>query len=362
MYKYINNVTLGQTFLPDSRKHVDPLVGGAIIGGISALASGAMSYASNQKSNAANQYLASEENRIALQQYQAEAIRQNQWNERQYQEYWKQRQYDDIAKQVARYKAAGINPYFALGQIQGGQAAGSTPQPSGSVPTPSLTTPTMQPFDFTPIGTQLSDVMNNYFVNRQISAQTENQLIKNFYEVSRQIKELDALEHQNDVSIEQKHKIRAERLTLEQMREHLVNNAKSQGVVLDKQAKLLDQQIIGQDLQNSLNQLEFDWKQKFNEQELKNLKRTYDEIVSRVKVNDYNAVYIAISALKTAAEKEHIQLDNYILEKTKNFLIKSSENASELSGAGLGLTEGKYNPVGLVANLLSSIFSVGIRM
>lgn len=352
MFKYIENVTLGQTFLPDSRKNVDPLVGGAIIGGISALASGAMSYASNKNTNAANAYLASEENRIALQQYQAEAIRQNQWNERQYQEYWKQRQYDDISKQVARYRASGINPYFALGQVQGGQAAGSTPNPSGAVATPSLATATLQPFDFTPFGSQLSDVINNYFVNRQINAQTENQLIKNFYEVSRQIKELDALEHQNDVSIELKHKYRAERLTLEQMREHLVKNAQSQGVVLDKQAKMLDQQIIGEDLNNSFKTLQNDWYQKFNTATLKKIGEETKEIISRTKVNDANQVYIAISALKAAAEKYHVELDNYILQETKEFLIDIKKNESVVSGSGVGFSEGKYNPINWIFKLL----------
>lgn len=87
---------------------MNPIIGGAIISGVSSLFGGLFGNKSTTDTNRLNLQIARE---------------QNAFNERMWQ---KNNEYNTPSAQMARYAAAGINPYFALGNVNGGNATAQT--------------------------------------------------------------------------------------------------------------------------------------------------------------------------------------------------------------------------------------------
>lgn len=102
-------------FIPHSFKRIDPIVGGAIISGAGRLLGGLFGKKGSDNAAKASLQATRETNaaNLKLAQYQ------NDWNVAQWN---RQNAYNTPLEQRKRYEEAGINPYFALGNIQSGNA------------------------------------------------------------------------------------------------------------------------------------------------------------------------------------------------------------------------------------------------
>lgn len=133
-------------------------------------------------------------------------------------------EYNTPANQRKRYEEAGINPYFALGNIQGGNATAQT--------APSM--PTVQPVTgmadaYKQIGASLGDTIgqipSTILQMKSLNADVEGKLLDNKSKVI-------ALSAQNDRQI----------LELQQMRENILNS-KADYKTKSKQLEMIDEQL-----------------------------------------------------------------------------------------------------------------------
>lgn len=79
-------------------------------------------------------------------------------------------EYNTPLNQRLRYEAAGINPYFAMTNIQSGMAQSAGAAPSGGAPSQLP----VQPVDYGSLGRGIAESLQQYFANRNIEANTRN--------------------------------------------------------------------------------------------------------------------------------------------------------------------------------------------
>lgn len=115
---------------------MDPLT---IASGLASFVGGALSAHSNEKTNEANLQIAREQNEFNAAMWQ------------------KNNAYNTPAMQAARYRAAGINPYFAMSNIQSGNAQAQT----------AAQTHPMQPTDYSFIGQSANNMLTTYMNMKQ---------------------------------------------------------------------------------------------------------------------------------------------------------------------------------------------------
>lgn len=107
---------IGNTeFIPHHKKCIAPLVAAGAIGAAGSLLGGLLGGSATKKAAQAQLQAQREANQTNLQL----AREQNQWNLEQWN---RQNEYNTPSAQMQRYLDAGINPYFALGNVQSGQA------------------------------------------------------------------------------------------------------------------------------------------------------------------------------------------------------------------------------------------------
>ena len=97
---------------------MNPLVGSSLISGAASLFGGLFGSSSSDKAAKAQLQAVRETNSLNKEL----AYQQNEWN---LQQWNRQNAYNDPSAQMARFRAAGINPYFALGNITSGNAEGT---------------------------------------------------------------------------------------------------------------------------------------------------------------------------------------------------------------------------------------------
>lgn len=358
------------------RAHVNEpfsLAGAALIGG-SSLVGGALSglfgSSSQRSANDTNIMLAREANQMNRELYEKEASRQNMWNERAYSEYWKQREYDSIRNQRAQYEAAGINPYFALGNMQGGQAAGTTPSNAGAAATPQMQAPTVQAYDPTAaIGQAVSGVgtaVNSFFQNSLLQSQAENQTIRNLTQLSRDIGEYEDKISSAGANTEKGKNLAAERDLLVAQRDDLIKNLQKRNALLDEQAKdtrasvgvkhslsmLNDAKAEGEQLHNDLFRDTSEWQRQA-------VIKGVQEIQSRINLNNANAAAAYAHTFLMKCESVGIRIDNFQKNKINYLYREAAKLDIKLKKQDLGeiggMFAGKYNPLGQITGSLLGI-------
>lgn len=110
-----------------------------IASGLASFVGGALSAHSSNKTNEANLQIAREQNEFNAAMWQ------------------KNNAYNTPAMQAARYRAAGINPYFAMSNIQSGNAQAQT----------AAQTHPMQPTDYSFIGQSANNMLTTYMNMKQ---------------------------------------------------------------------------------------------------------------------------------------------------------------------------------------------------
>lgn len=251
---------------------MDPLIGSALIGAGSSLLGGIFDLFGSSDTNSANLQIARETNA----QNKALFERQLGWNE----EMWnKQNAYNTPAAQRARFEQAGINPYMALGNIQGGNAElQSSPTP------PQMVGATMQRPDFSFIGRAGENMSNMMLQQAQIGAikeQTRSQRIKNAFEERQQLADLEVKRSNAKKGSKEARLLEQEIAIRKAYARYADKRAFAEAQREENQAELVFQQEMGQILQNSYQQMYNEAFPKLNAQQLSMLAaQTYQAIQS----------------------------------------------------------------------------------
>lgn len=218
---------------------MNPIIGGAIIEGAAGLLGGLLGNKSTSDTNRMNLQIAREQN----------AFNEQMWN--------KNNAYNTPKAQMARYAEAGINPYFALGNVSGGNATAQT----------AADVAPMQPQDYSymqQIGNNAMSAAMNYkqgqMMDEQLKAAQmdnkyrEQQILSNiaktleetagFAEKNKGLKMLNTLQQETMADqIEMKRQERAQ-AELETVRKTIENNNMTlSGELMKKNINMSDKQL-----------------------------------------------------------------------------------------------------------------------
>ena len=134
----------------------------ALIGAAGAIGSGVANLVSQADANKANLKMTRETNEQNKELFERQlAWQEDMWN--------KSNEYNDPLNQVARLKAAGINPAFVLGN---GSMAEASPMSAGAAP--QLQAPHIEPLNYGQMVSAIANSVNSLMQSRMNEAQSRN--------------------------------------------------------------------------------------------------------------------------------------------------------------------------------------------
>ena len=171
---------------------MNPLIGSSIISGGASLLGGLFGSSSSKKAAKAQLQAVRETNALNKEL----AFQQNEWN---LQQWNRQNAYNDPSAQMARYRAAGINPYFALSNITSGNAEGTLS--SADLANQQPVTSPLQGQSGQIFGSALSQAAQfgtSAFYDNQIKAeQAKNLQLKNAFDAQSLMERVNSLRYDN---------------------------------------------------------------------------------------------------------------------------------------------------------------------
>lgn len=232
--------------------------------------------------------------------------------------------YRDTSPVVQRqqFEQAGINPYFALGNITGSQATSSS-VPNSSAPSAiPMQSPHMEAVQFDP--SPVVDSINSYFNNQRLDADTQSRRIQNITQLDRDKAELQKTLSQKNLTDEQRKETISRINTLEAMRDIEVANAKRSGSFIEQQTenvkadtavKKLNTRTV--ELTNAYQEWRNDYEKKYGSAELKRVDALTKEALAAGSAS-------AASAVLAKAQERGVRIDNYQKNKL-NWLIREEK-------------------------------------
>lgn len=309
---------------------VDPLIGGAIIGGVGNLIGGLFGSKANKNTNQQNLQIARETNALNKELFFANQA----WNE----EMWnKQNEYNTPAAQAQRMLDAGFNPY--LSDIDTGSAGSVSP-----VSAPTMQGATMQSSGdiiqqtFSNLAKQVGDYYYQSEMQKAqidgIKAQNKNMDIKN---------QFDAASLADRLS-EQAGRARDfhTRANLQELEKYYLQDTYTTRMNQEK-AKLQSTLIrnYGDTLQNKI----FEVTHKYLEpQKVAELLQA----AANINLTKANTKLVFANILKASLEAEGIRLNNKQLRETMDYLIniKRVESANMSSYGTMEMPHGEISSIG----------------
>lgn len=171
---------------------INPTIGGSLISGAASLLGGLFGSSSANKAAKAQLQAVRETNSLNKEL----AYQQNEWN---LQQWNRQNAYNDPSAQMSRFRAAGINPYFALGNITSGNAEGTLS--SADLANQQPVTSPLQGQSGQIFGNALSQAAQfgtTAFYDNQIKAeQAKNLQLKNAFDAQSLVERVNSLRYDN---------------------------------------------------------------------------------------------------------------------------------------------------------------------
>lgn len=278
----------------------------------------------NSETNETNKQIASETNELQAQQFQQNMN----WLREQY---YNTQHYNSPKNMVARYQAAGINPYFAMGNSAGASASSSV----GGASVPSYSVPHMESghvepinYDFSGLSDSVAHANDAYYQNEFVSEQTQAMRIENTYRAAKQLMEL----HESQSRIQQNlasAKVGSAQYELllkqKEQTDQAINLVASQMEDLKVQPKIQNELAQAQtdyvkaqkEYQSIINRFAPDQQKKL----LRNLDAEYDKILSEAKNNNAMAAHNAALEALTKAQEDGVKLDNDVKDSIADALV-----------------------------------------
>lgn len=309
---------------------VDPLVGGAVIGGIGSLLGGLFGSKSQKSANSANLQIARETNKLNRDLFYAnQSWQEEMWN--------KQNAYNDPSAQAQRLSAAGFNPY--LSDTDAGTASSM----------PSMSAPTMQGATMQSSADIWSNTFNNiarqvgdYYYQSELQKQeieqkrqeTKNIIIRNQYDAASLIDRLS----ETAGRAREFHS----RANLQELEKYYLQDTFTTRV---KQVKAELQQTMIKNYGEHLQNMIFEVTHKYLEpQKVAELLQA----AANINLTKANTKLVFANILKASLEAEGIRLNNKQLRETMDYLIniKRVESANMSSYGTMEMPHGEISSIG----------------
>lgn len=226
---------------------IDPIIGGALVGGVAQLFSGKKNRESVERTNQRQQaftekmYNKQHEDNIKL------------WN--------MQNEYNTPQAQMQRLKEAGLNPALAYGNASAGGSAGS------------VSSPDVKPVQFrTPEYNNMANTINTYFDAKikqaqinNLQSQTTLNMNKSYIELDKQFGGINIFDHPEGQKFKYSNRYQATRKSelmesqLDALKESL-RKIRAEGDIWEQ---LMKSKLHGSDLLNKIRGQEAKWNKKF---------------------------------------------------------------------------------------------------
>ena len=337
------------------------ILGGSLIaGGSSALGSiisGIAGRSSTGANNATAWRIADDANRLQERLFYDQREHENYWNQKQFDEqrwyYNDLKNYNDPVSEMARYRAAGVNPYFALGNVEPGNVGSvSSPSPNSSLTPPSMHVAQTQAYDPTQAIMQgfsgIAGAVDSYFRNSQVAEETKNTAIRNLTQLGRDIAEREKnLASANLTKVE---RARAEK-ELQLLKDTYDDQVRSvglqndllynQGKNVSKDTEVKEQQRYGLEIANDISNRSKDF-------QIQRFKKEVDKLISDINLNWSLSAKAIQEKLESAARTSGIWQSNWHNKIFQNLIrqgqqIQNKVLRQELPDPDHPFSSGKYN-------------------
>lgn len=300
------------------RLKCEPITLGAMILGGSALLGAGVNVISQHSANKANLKSVADTNAMNYQIFQEQKAYQTS-------ERLASQNYNSPANQRSRLTAAGINPYFALGQVDSGNTTAQT-APAAS-PMQAYQAPAL---DYGSLISSLGQgiVQGQSIEENQLNleyqrATMQTRIQQSAVELELKIAQLEQVPHQTEALKQSIENLKTQR---DQMLEELdlfrstKSERKAQMVLSTKQQELQNRSV---ELQNEYQEFMNDFAKSRSEKEMRLLEESIREAASRINLNHANASSALASKALTLAQEKGVKIDNFQKNKV-NHLIRES--------------------------------------
>lgn len=305
---------------------IPPLLGAALVAGGSSLLGSLLSSGSQSSANSANLQAVRETNEAnaAINAANLAYNRESRDMAYAYQSdlYSKIKRDTSPLAKMEQYRQAGINPYFALGNITPSQASASTAPQSSAPSAVSMQSAHQDPvhYDLSGVG----DAVNSYFNNSRLDADTQSRRIQNVTQLDRDIADLRVKRSQANLNDTQKQHLDSQIKTLEKMRDIEFENAKRSGSFMEQQTENVkaEREVIRLNARSTeLNNQFLEWRNEYEKQhgaaELKHVDALVKEALSSASAS-------AASAVLAKAQERGVRIDNFQKNKL-NWLVREEK-------------------------------------
>lgn len=341
------------------QKRIAPAVGAALIGGGVALANGIGSLVSQADTNKTNEWIAkqnAQSQRETNEMNYRIASEANQWNRslmREQNEYnemmWnKQNAYNSPQAQVERLKAAGINPSLGLGQVQ--PASQLTSADAKSFERAQMVAPQINyhqnPLDFSGLGNSVGSAINTYMQTKMLNAnvknteaQTQNINIQTEKDRKSMQSYLDFLTAQAKKEGIQGEIAKRELSFFNDSYQARLDLLHGDSQIQRKNLDMLDNQIEGVKLDNTLKEIMNAFQKDLNDKQLAQMDATLSQIHAQIGLINANKLLTDEQRLHEIEKKVGTSIENGlkgvekdIKEQTKDYIINDVKNRSYILG------------------------------
>ena len=274
-------------------------------------------------------------------------------------------EYNSPVQQVARLRAAGINPAAVLGSNgQNSGVAATMPHVPAAAPAVAAR---MEPMDLSPSFRAISDDLSRYFTNQNIDLQNNEKRFDLLHQEERWLLEQkDRLAEINDkiadrnLKQEERNKRIAERNEIEQnieiherVKEDLIKKYRLDNQQIEQETARARAEEQGQLLQNQYQQWFNDFSKKHGDKQLQLLGAQIKEALAGANLNDKNAVLAVQQKIESWARKNKINFDMAEQRQLNKLVRHSIELEQRQQGADY------WNPFRYIGTLLSGAATAG---
>lgn len=242
--------------------------------------------------------------------------------------------YNSPLNQRKRFEEAGINPYFALGNIDAGNASSQVGVSAPSAPSaPSMATPTFQRNDVGSFvagaGRDIASIMQSTASAENINAKTEQLKIDNLTRFDENLARLEELRSRKGLSLAQQNHLDEQITDMRQQRQYVLESlkfdaktAKSNSETAQFNTRIAALESRNKQLVNEYQEWLNSYQKKYGAKNLQQL----DAIISNLGAD---SAVKNMQKLESEARKKGIDLDNDQKRKLMPLLKRSQELENE---------------------------------
>lgn len=274
-------------------------------------------------------------------------------------------EYNSPVQQVARLRAAGINPSAVLGSNgQNSGVAATMPHVPSAAPAVSAR---VEPIDLSPSFRAISDDLSRHFTNQNIDLQNDEKRFELLHQEERWLLEQkerladikDKIADKN-LKQEERNKRIAERNEIEQnieihekVKDDIIKKYRLDNKQVEAETKRVNAEEQGQRLHNQYQQWFNEFSKKHGVKQLQLLGAQIKEALSSANLNDRNAVLAVQQKIESWARKNKINFDMAEQRQLNKLVRHSIELEQRQQGADY------WNPFRYVGTLLSGAGTAG---